>query len=118
MAVGDACVFPGYLTPVLTQLFFPKPPTTFCTCFCTGGRRKCARKKVRLDRNVESGVKQHSVIQQSFIYQDIYSLRVYKQLDIFNTNTGLKTIGSGNDERSLFFVNFVVVADFVYITVR
>ena len=25
MAVGDAYVFPGFLTPVLTQLFFPKP---------------------------------------------------------------------------------------------
>ena len=31
MAVGDAYVFPGFLTPVLTQLFFPKPPTTFLT---------------------------------------------------------------------------------------
>ena len=29
MAVGDAHVFPGFLTPVLTQLFFPKPPTAF-----------------------------------------------------------------------------------------
>ena len=29
MAVGDAHVFPGFLTPVLTQLFFPEPPTTF-----------------------------------------------------------------------------------------
>ena len=29
MAVGDAHVFPGFLTPVLTQLFFPKPLTTF-----------------------------------------------------------------------------------------
>ena len=29
MAVGDTHVFPGFLTPVLTQLFFPKPPTTF-----------------------------------------------------------------------------------------
>ena len=27
MAVGDAYVVPGLLTPVLTQLFFPKPPT-------------------------------------------------------------------------------------------
>ena len=27
MAVGDAYVFPGFLTPVLTQLFFPKPTT-------------------------------------------------------------------------------------------
>ena len=25
MAVSDAYVFPGFLTPVLTQLFFPKP---------------------------------------------------------------------------------------------
>ena len=31
MAVGDAYVFPGFLTPVLTQIFFPKPPTTFLT---------------------------------------------------------------------------------------
>ena len=29
MAVGDAYMFPGFLTPVLTQSFFPKPPTTF-----------------------------------------------------------------------------------------
>ena len=31
MTVGEAYVFPGFLTPVLTQLFFPKPPTTFLT---------------------------------------------------------------------------------------
>ena len=49
MAVGDAYVFPGFLTPVLTQLFLPKPPTTFLTCFCRGERRKYARKKSRLD---------------------------------------------------------------------
>ena len=40
MVVGDAHVFPGFLTPVLTQLFFPKPPTTFLTCFCRGERRR------------------------------------------------------------------------------
>ena len=50
MAVGDAHVFPGFLTPVLTQLFFPKPPTTFLTCFCRGERRKYAGKKSRLNR--------------------------------------------------------------------
>ena len=33
-AVGAAYVVPGFLTPVLTQLFFPKPSTTFLTCFC------------------------------------------------------------------------------------
>ena len=42
MAVSDAYVFPGFLTPVLTQLFFPKSPTTFLTCFCRGERRKYA----------------------------------------------------------------------------
>ena len=39
----DAYVFPGFLTSVLTQLFFPKPPTTFLTCFCRGERRKKSR---------------------------------------------------------------------------
>ena len=54
MAVGDAYVFPGFLTPVLTQLFFPKPPTFFLTCFCRGERRKYARKKSRLNRGSNS----------------------------------------------------------------
>ena len=36
MAIGDAYVFPGFLTPVPTQLFFPKPPTTYLTCLCRG----------------------------------------------------------------------------------
>ena len=54
MAVGDAHVFPGFLTPVLTQLFFPKPPTTFLTCFCRVERRKYAGKKVRLNRGWNS----------------------------------------------------------------
>ena len=30
---GLTHVFPGFLTPVLTQLFFPKTPTTFLICF-------------------------------------------------------------------------------------
>ena len=50
MAAGNAFVFPGFLTPVLTQLFFSKPPTTFLTCFCRGERRKYAGKKSRLIR--------------------------------------------------------------------
>ena len=49
MAVGDAYVFPGFLTPELTQLFFPKPPTTFLTCFSRGERRKYTGKKSRLN---------------------------------------------------------------------
>ena len=54
MAVGDAYMFPGFLTPVLTQLFFPKPPTTFLTCFYRGERRKFAGKKSRLNRGSNS----------------------------------------------------------------
>ena len=54
MTVGDAYVFPGFLTPVLTQLFFPKPPTTFPTCFCRGERRKYAGKKSRLNQGSNS----------------------------------------------------------------
>ena len=54
MAVNDAHVFPGFLTPVPTQLFFPKPPTTFLTCFCRGERRKYAGKKIRLNRGSNS----------------------------------------------------------------
>ena len=45
MAVRDAYLFPGFLTPVLTQLFFPKPPTTFLTCLRRGESRKYAGKK-------------------------------------------------------------------------
>ena len=59
MAVGDAYVFPGFLTPVLTQLFFPKPPTTFLTCFCRGERRKYAGKKSRLNRGSNSQPPSH-----------------------------------------------------------
>ena len=54
MPVGDADVFPGFFTPVLTQLFFPKPPTTFLTCFCRGEGQKYARQKSHLNRGSNS----------------------------------------------------------------
>ena len=54
MAVSDTYVFPGFLTPVLTQLFFPKPPTAFHTCSCRGERRKYAGRKSRLNRRSKS----------------------------------------------------------------
>ena len=54
MVVGDTYVLPGFLTPVLRQLFFPKPLTTFLTCFCRGERRKYAEKKSRLKRGSNS----------------------------------------------------------------
>ena len=52
MAVGDAHVFPGFLTPVLTQLFFPK--TAFSTCFCRGDRWKYGGKKSCLNQGSNS----------------------------------------------------------------
>ena len=54
MAVCDAYVFPGFLTPVLKQLFFPKPPTTFLTYFCRGERQKYVGKKSRVNRGSNS----------------------------------------------------------------
>ena len=54
MAVGDSHVFPGFLTPGLTQLFFPKSPTTLLICICRGERRKYAGKKVHLNRGSNS----------------------------------------------------------------
>ena len=54
MAVGGAYVFPDFLTPVLTQLFFPKPSTPFLTCFCRGEKPKYAGKKSRLNRGSNS----------------------------------------------------------------
>ena len=42
------------ITPVLTQFFFPKPLTTFLTCYCKGERRKYAGKKSRLNRGSNS----------------------------------------------------------------
>ena len=49
MVVGDPYVLPGFLTLVLAQLFFPKPPTTFLTYFCKGERQKYAGKKFSLN---------------------------------------------------------------------
>ena len=45
-------MFPSFLTPA--QLFFPKPPNTFLTCFCRSERRKYAGKKSRLNRGSNS----------------------------------------------------------------
>ena len=54
MAVADENVLPGFLKPVLTQLFFPKPSTTFLTCFYRGEWWKYAGKKVPLNRGSNS----------------------------------------------------------------
>ena len=59
MAVGDAYVLPGFLTPELTQLIFPKPPTTFFTCLCRTERRKYAGKKSRLNLGSNSQTPGH-----------------------------------------------------------
>ena len=68
MAVGDAYVFPGFLTPLLTQLFFPKPPTTFLTCFRRGERRKYAGKKSRLNRGLNSQPPGHEFVTSNFSF--------------------------------------------------
>ena len=50
MVVVSAHVFPGFLTPVLILLFFPKSPTTFLTCFCRSEKQKYTVKKVCINR--------------------------------------------------------------------
>ena len=50
MAVGDAHVFPGFLTPVLTQLSFQSHRLHFSHASAEVKRRKYAGKKVRLKR--------------------------------------------------------------------
>ena len=47
-------LIPGFLTPVVAQIFFPKSPNTFLTCFCRGEKGKCAGKKIRLNRGSDS----------------------------------------------------------------
>ena len=51
MAVGDTHAFPGFLTPVLTQLSFQshRLQCTFLTCY-RSGRRKYAGERVCLNR--------------------------------------------------------------------
>ena len=45
MGVGDSHMFPGFLTPVLTNCL-SKATTSFFTCFSRGERRKYTGKKV------------------------------------------------------------------------
>ena len=59
MVVSDAYVFPGFLTLVLIQLFFQKPPNTFLTCFCRGERPKYTGKKVHLNMESNSQPRGH-----------------------------------------------------------
>ena len=59
MAVSDPHVFPGFLTPVLTQLFFPKLLTTVLTCFCRGEKQKYPGKKVCLKQGSNSQPQGH-----------------------------------------------------------
>ena len=86
MAVGDAYVFPGFLTPVLTQLFLPKPPTTFLTCFCRGERRKYARKKSRLDWGSNSQPQSHEsdTLTTEPPRQGAYSLDLANKLALYS----------------------------------
>ena len=71
MVVCDAYVFPGFLTPVLTQLFFPKPLTTFLTCFC----KNTPERKVA---STEDQTHNHQVMSLicsplSFIFKNCYT---------------------------------------------
>ena len=92
MAVGDAYVFPGFLTPVLTQLFFPKPPTTFLKCFCRAERQKYAAKKNGLNWGLNSQLPGH---ESDTLTTEPPGLGVFKGVDKReSTGTFLKNPGS------------------------
>ena len=80
MAVSNARVFPGFLTPVLRQrvffFFFPKMfTTTFLTCL-RKERRKYARKKVCFNQVSNSSEevmnRTHSPLRVCITYLDIH----------------------------------------------
>ena len=50
MAVGDAHMFPGFLTSKLRQLSFQSHRLLFSHAFSKGARRKCAGNKVNLNQ--------------------------------------------------------------------
>ena len=109
--VGDAHVFPGLLTPVLTQLCFPKPPTTFLKCFYRGERRKYAGKKVRLNRGSNSQRPGHETdtftteppgrglsSKEGVIYRNSGQQATISVLYIFDQNTYLDHISDNKFE--------------------
>ena len=51
MAVGDAYVFPGFLTPVLAQLFFQKPPLLFSNASAEVRGKNTPERKVNRGSN-------------------------------------------------------------------
>ena len=104
MVVGDAYMFPGFLTPVLTQLFFPKPPTTFLTCFCRGERQKYAGKKSRLNWGSNSQPPGHEseILTTEPPWRDAFNL---DQLEIFNFLTGNPEVSFSN------IVAFIAIVD-------
>ena len=93
MAVGEVHVFPGFLKPLLIQLFFPKPPTMFLTYFCRGERPKYARKKVRLNRGSNSQPTGHmsDKVTTEPHGRDMRDRVLY----IYNTNTSTLVRGFG-----------------------
>ena len=95
MAVGEAYVFPGFLTPVLTQLFFPKPPTTFLTCFCRGERWRYTGKKVRLNRgsNTQPPGHESDTLTTEPAERRIFPLSKGRLLSLFRGGTFTKKSG-------------------------
>ena len=54
MAVGDAHAFPGFLTPIPTQLSFQIHQLLFSHVSAESERQKCAVKQVRINRVLNS----------------------------------------------------------------
>ena len=79
-AVGDAHVFPGFLTSVLTQLFLPKPPTTFLTCSCRDERRKYAGKESSPQPGIELSGQESDTLTTDPLVQGNVTIRMIQHL--------------------------------------
>ena len=71
-------MFPGFLTSPLTQLFFPKPLTTFLACFCRGERRKYEGKKVPLNQELNSQSPGHESCSHGLTHYQTTNFRLFQ----------------------------------------
>ena len=83
-------MFPGFLTPVLKQLYFPKPLTTFLTCICRGKRQKYFGMKVCLNQGSNSQPPGHESDRLATILHKASSMRGINPVTIAIINSQIK----------------------------
>ena len=93
MAVGDAHVVPGFLTPVIIQISFQSHLLLlFFTCFRRGERRKYAGQKFRLNRGSNSQPLGHEsdTLTTEPPWQDTFDMKVQKMIIVSENKDEMK----------------------------